>query len=82
MLAGANGRTKPATPAIFIVDLNMPRMNGIQLVRAMRADEATRHAIVFILTTSKDDEALPAAYDLNVAGHIVKQMAGFELSIW
>jgi len=78
MLAGVNGRTKPASPAIFIVDLNMPRMNGIQLVRAMREDAATRHAIVFVLTTSKHTDDMRAVYDLNVAGYIVKQMAGLD----
>jgi CheY-like chemotaxis protein len=78
MLAGANGRTKPPTPAIFIVDLNMPRMNGIELVRAMRGNESTRHAIVFILTTSRNSEDVNAVYDLNVAGYIIKQMAGMD----
>jgi CheY-like chemotaxis protein len=62
----------------MIVDLNMPRMNGIQLVRAMREDENLKHAIVFILTTSKSDDDKRAVYDLNVAGYIDKATAGLD----
>jgi DNA-binding NarL/FixJ family response regulator len=56
----------------------MPRMNGIQFVKALREDEDEdlRHSIAFILTTSKREEDKVAAYDLNVAGYIVKATAG------
>jgi CheY-like chemotaxis protein len=76
ILRGTNGKTKPPTPSILLVDLNMPRMNGIQLVKALREDEALRHTIVFILTTSKHDQDKIAAYALNVAGYVFKQRAG------
>lgn len=76
ILRGTNGKTKPPSPSILLVDLNMPRMNGIQLVKALREDEALRHTIVFILTTSKQDEDKTAAYSLNVAGYVFKQRAG------
>jgi DNA-binding response OmpR family regulator len=76
MLKGANGREKISSPNILLVDLNMPRMNGIQLVQALRKDADLRHSITFILTTSKRDEDKVAAYDLNVAGYIVKATAG------
>jgi len=75
MLKGINGKTKPPSPHILLVDLNMPRMNGIQLVEALRADEELRRSIVFILTTSKREEDKTAAYDLNVAGYISKATA-------
>ena len=76
ILRGTNGKTKPPSPSILLVDLNMPRMNGIQLVKALREDEALRNSIVFILTTSKQDEDKTAAYALNVAGYVLKQRAG------
>jgi CheY-like chemotaxis protein len=76
MLKGENGKTKPTPPYILLVDLNMPRMNGIQLVKALREDADLRHSIAFILTTSKREEDKIAAYDLNVAGYIVKATAG------
>jgi CheY-like chemotaxis protein len=78
MLRGANGKAKPPSPYLLLVDLNMPRMNGIQLVKALRADEELRHTIAFILTTSKREDDKVAAYDLNVAGYIVKETAGQE----
>jgi len=76
LLKGTNGKTKIPSPNILIVDLNMPRMNGIQLVQAIRADEEIRQAIVFVLTTSKREEDKMAVYNLNVAGYIVKATAG------
>lgn len=76
MLKGANGKTKPPSPRILLVDLNMPRMNGIELIQALRDDKELHHSIVFILTTSKRDEDKRASYDLNVAGYITKSTAG------
>jgi CheY-like chemotaxis protein len=75
MLRGTNGKTQTLFPLILLVDLNMPRMNGIQLVTALRQDETLRRSIVFILTTSKRDEDRTAAYDLTVAGYITKAKA-------
>ncbi len=76
ILRGTNGRAKPASPLLLLVDLNMPRMNGIQLLQELRQDDALRPLVVFILTTSKRDEDKMAAYDLNVAGYILKARAG------
>lgn len=78
MLRGDNGRTAIRSPFLLLVDLNMPRMNGIDLVRALRNDAQLRRTIVFLLTTSKSEEDIAAAYDLNVAGYIVKQNAGAD----
>ena len=76
ILRGINGKAKAPAPHLLLVDLNMPRMSGIQLVRAIRDDKALHPSIVFILTTSKREEDLAAAYGLNVAGYIVKETAG------
>jgi CheY-like chemotaxis protein len=76
ILRGANGKEKVAAPYLLLVDLNMPRMGGIQLIRALRADEQLRQSIAFILTTSSSDDDKEAAYDLHVAGYIVKATAG------
>lgn len=65
-------------PVLLLVDLNMPRMNGIELVRALRAHPELRRTVVFLLTTSKREEDMAAAYDLNVAGYIIKQNAGAD----
>ena len=76
IMRGANGKAKPSSPYLLLVDLNMPRMNGIQLVQAIRCDMELHHSIAFILTTSKRDEDKVAAYELNIAGYIVKETAG------
>jgi CheY-like chemotaxis protein len=78
ILRGSNGKTKLTSPYLLLVDLNMPRMNGIELVEAMRQDHDLRSCIVFVLTTSSRDEDKVAAYDLNVAGYIVKERAGLD----
>jgi CheY-like chemotaxis protein len=79
MLRGANGRVQISGPYIVLVDLNMPRMNGIDFIQALRRDENLRRAVVFVLTTSNRREDRCAAYNLNIAGYIVKANAGHEL---
>lgn len=60
-------------PYIIFLDLNMPRMNGLEFLDALRADKVLTHAVVFVLTTSKSDEDLVSAYRKHVAGYIFKQ---------
>jgi CheY-like chemotaxis protein len=72
ILKGINDKVPPPSPCILLVDLNMPRMNGIELIKALRSDDEWKRSIVFVLTTSKRDEDKQAAYDLNVAGYISK----------
>ena len=62
----------PSGRRLVLLDLNMPRMNGIELLRAIRADP-TLHAItVVVLTTSNEDRDRVEAYQLNVAGYLLK----------
>jgi CheY-like chemotaxis protein len=60
-------------PYIILLDLNMPRMNGLEFLEALRTDPLLTHAVVFVLTTSKSDEDLVAAYRKHVAGYVFKQ---------
>jgi CheY-like chemotaxis protein len=60
-------------PFIILLDLNMPRMNGLEFLEALRSDPTLTHAVVFVLTTSKSDEDLVAAYRKHVAGYVFKQ---------
>jgi CheY-like chemotaxis protein len=69
------GRAVPR-PFVILLDLNMPRMNGIELLGALRADEELRDAVVFVLTTSRDERDVLAAYRHNVAGYLVKENVG------
>jgi CheY-like chemotaxis protein len=70
------GRPPLERPFIILLDLNMPRMNGIEFLDALRADPQLKNAIVFVLTTSKADEDKAAAYNKNIAGYIVKTDVG------
>lgn len=64
---------KISSPYIILLDLNMPRMNGLEFLEALRTDALLTHAVVFVLTTSKSDEDLVAAYRQHVAGYVFKQ---------
>ena len=63
-------------PYLIITDINMPRMNGIELLRSIREDEQLRDSIVFVLTTSNDEQDKIDAYNLNVAGYMLKSDMG------
>lgn len=72
-LRGENGRPKLAKPHLILLDLNMPRMNGLEFLEAIRADEDLKRSVVFMITTSKAEEDKARAYEQHVAGYIVKQ---------
>lgn len=57
---------------LVLLDLNMPRMNGIEFLRELRADPLLRHIPVVVLTTSNDERDRVEAYNLNVAGYLLK----------
>jgi len=63
-------------PFLIITDINMPRMNGIELLRKIRQSEDFRDSIVFALTTSNDEQDKVDAYHLNVAGYMLKTDMG------
>lgn len=61
------------SPYLILLDLNMPRLGGIELLRALREDDRWSSSIIFVLTTSQDDEDKAAAYENHIAGYIVKE---------
>ena len=63
-------------PYLIITDINMPRMNGIELLKKIRQSPDYRDSIVFALTTSNDEQDKIAAYNLNVAGYMLKTDMG------
>ncbi len=76
ILRGTHPDHSVERPFLLLLDLNMPRMGGIDVLRAIRADETLRDTVVFVLTTSKRDEDKVESYRLNVAGYIVKSDVG------
>lgn len=59
-------------PKLILLDLNMPCMNGLEFLQELRTDPDLRSISVIVLTTSDEEQDKVAAYDLNVAGYILK----------
>jgi len=72
ILRGSNGRQPITSPYLILLDINMPRMNGIEFLQEIRADDDLKSSIVFMLTTSASDEDLTMAYNFNIAGYLLK----------
>jgi CheY-like chemotaxis protein len=62
----------PSQRRLVLLDLNMPRMNGIEFLRELRKDPELCRTPVVVLTTSDTDRDKFAAYDMNIAGYLVK----------
>ena len=74
MLRGVDGGPPdvPEERRLILLDLNMPKMNGIEFLRELRADPALSLIPVIVLTTSSEDRDKVEAYQMNVAGYILK----------
>ncbi len=59
-------------PAIILLDLNMPKINGIEFLKIVKQDEKLRKIPVVVLTTSKEEQDRIESFNLNVAGYVVK----------
>lgn len=78
VLRGEEGAATLNRPYVILLDLNMPRMNGIEFLDVLRADESLNDSVVFVLTTSDDDRDKVAAYEKQVAGYMLKSNAGHD----
>lgn len=73
LLRGTDGADKiPDERRLILLDLNMPRMGGIEFLRELRKDPDLRHITVVVLTTSDEERDKVDAYNLNVAGYLLK----------
>jgi CheY-like chemotaxis protein len=74
LLRGTPGQPAVVPPErrLILLDLNMPKMNGLEFLRELRADPAIRHIPVVVLTTSNEERDRVNAYNFNVAGYILK----------
>ncbi len=63
-------------PYVILLDLNLPRMGGLELLEKLRSDPELSDSVVFVLTTSKRDEDKVASYHHHIAGYIVKGDVG------
>jgi len=76
LLRGSNG-VQPLNPIpkIILLDLNMPKMGGIEFLTELRRDPVFKSISVFVMTTSNEESDKLAAYNLNVAGYILKPLS-------
>ena len=63
---------KNGNPALILLDLNMPRMNGIEFLRIAKQDNQLRKIPVIVLTTSKEERDRAECFKMSVAGYMVK----------
>jgi CheY-like chemotaxis protein len=66
------GRDAAELPALVLLDLKLPKVSGLDVLRRIRADARTRRLPVVILTTSKEEQDLAAGYDLGANSYIRK----------
>lgn len=68
----ANGRLPLDAPYVVLLDLNMPRMGGLEFLRELRADPELQSTVVFVLSTSDSPTDRAEAYRHHVAGYLLK----------
>lgn len=67
-----SGRDPHVVPKVILLDLKMPKVNGLEVLAEIRSDERTRTIPVVVLTSSKEDPDIDACYALGVNSYIVK----------
>ncbi len=80
ILRGTHPTRQIPKPFLVLLDLNMPRMSGIEFLQELRTDNELRSTVVFILTTSGTDADRARAYQHNIAGYMMKSSVGPQFS--
>ncbi|MEO1581823.1 MAG: response regulator [Pseudomonadota bacterium] len=69
-------REQVTAPVMILLDINMPRMDGLEFLKRIRKDDQHKNHTVFVLTTSARLSDLYQAYDLSVSGYMMKSDVG------
>ena len=75
ILQGKNGQEKIKGEVIVFLDINLPRMGGIEFLKELHADSALKDTMVYMMSTSESNEDLVNTAKYNIAGYIVKSDA-------
>ncbi|MBW2962816.1 response regulator [Mesonia aestuariivivens] len=67
-------KSNQSLPDIILLDLNMPKMNGIEFLNILKKDEILRYLPTIILTTSANQRDILACYEAGIAGYIIKPL--------
>ena len=65
------------TPRVILLDLKLPKVSGLEVLKAIKSDERTRYIPVVVVTSSREDPDIKAAYELGANSYIVKPV-GFD----
>jgi CheY-like chemotaxis protein len=69
---GAFSDREPGNPAVVLLDIKMPRKDGLEVLREIRGDAALKRLPVVILTSSREEQDLISSYDMGVNAYVVK----------
>lgn len=72
MLLGKDGGEPTVKPVVTLLDLKLPKVDGLEVLRRMRGESRTKHYPVVVLTSSKEESDLVRSYDLGVNSYIRK----------
>jgi two-component system response regulator len=75
------GRAVSDLPALTLLDLKLPKVSGLEVLRRIRADERTRRLPVVVFTSSGELEDLAASYDLGANGYVRKPVDSRRLTL-
>jgi len=67
-------------PRLILLDLKMPRLNGLDVLRSLKADERTHAIPIIVMTSSNQERDLNACYELGVNGYVTKPIGFAELT--
>ncbi|MFK7963031.1 MAG: response regulator [Burkholderiaceae bacterium] len=81
ILRGEDPQATLGRPAMVLLDLNMPQMNGFEFLEALRADSSLSGIVVFVLSTSTRQEDIERCQRYQVAGYMSKQTAGQDVCL-
>ena len=76
ILRGTHSTHQIKRPYLVLLDLNLPRLGGMEFLREVRADPLLNDTVVFVLTTSANERDCKRAYEEHVAGYMVKSEVG------
>ncbi|MCU0460108.1 MAG: response regulator [Bacteroidales bacterium] len=67
-----SGRSLNSPPKVVLLDLKLPKVNGLEILKAIKSDNRTKHIPVVIVTSSREEPDVKRAYELGVNSYVVK----------
>lgn len=74
-LALLNDKNNPVEPDVILLDLNLPRMNGVEFLKILRSDDRFKNIRVFVMTTSSETSDRALTQDLGISDYIIKPLS-------